>query len=520
MNPPARETDILLTYPRDGLRLFQSMIPIGLVSIGTVLKKAGYHVTIIDFNHYSGDFRRHLKLLRPKIIAIGGTTPSRRGSFLTARIAKETVPDATVIYGGVNATFTAAEVLGGVPAIDYILKGEAELSMLSLCGRLFGGKRSGLDEIPGLCRRSATGVVENRPRRIDDLSVLPIPDRDLLGDFYRLEMEFIGGEADFIMTSRGCPAACNFCSASRMFPGGVRLRPMDPVMTEIEGLCSRRNLAGLKLFDSTFTACRDHVERFCSEVKRFNLKWECEVRADTVDAPLLRLMKESGCYYINVGMETTCARHLRQIAKGITPGQVLDTLAVCGKLGIRSKVFFTFGHSGQTFRECLDDIRFIEDHRDRIDFFAVTVGMRIYPGTRLEKDSREKGLLDRHFSWMRTAKKPVNLLLFEPGDVPLLFQKQLGPFRLLAVLLILLSRRLICTERFLLKMVVENLFGIVWSLRLQFIYTRHRFERLRSGDIQNQLSAVGREEYAQEAVTDCVIKSAGVPGKDSLPYHP
>lgn len=89
MLPSVQPVDVLLTYPKDGLRLFQSLIPIGLVSIGTVLKRAGYRVAIIDFNHYSNDFRRHLQQLHPKIIGIGGTTPSRRGSFLTARLVEE-----------------------------------------------------------------------------------------------------------------------------------------------------------------------------------------------------------------------------------------------------------------------------------------------------------------------------------------------------------------------------------------------------------------------------------------------
>jgi anaerobic magnesium-protoporphyrin IX monomethyl ester cyclase len=469
--------DVLLTYPHDGLRFFQSMMPIGLVSIGTVLKNAGYRVALIDFNHYSNDFQRQVARLSPKVIGIGGTTVSRRGSFLTARLSKKAIPDATVVYGGINATFTATEVLSKIPEIDFILKGEAELSFLRLCDALI--RRGPVDplSIPGLCWRSGEQIMENPPSRIEDLSVLPIPDRNLLGDNYSLEMEFLEGNGDFIMTSRGCPAACNFCSASRMFPGGIRLRQVDSVMAEIEYLRSRKNIAGIKLFDSTFTANRDHVERFCRGVREFGIPWECEIRADTVDESLLRLMKECGCYYINVGMETSHQHHLKHIAKGITPNQVLTALALCRKIGIHSKVFFTFGHMGQTFDECLRDIEFIETNKRSIDFFAVTVGMRIYPGTRLERECRQKGILGDRFSWLKNAQTIKNWWAFEPGDIPVLFQKQLGPFKLFAILALLFWKKLIGTPAFLKRMSIENALGAVRHLNMQFTYSRHKVER-------------------------------------------
>ncbi len=474
----ASEIDVLLTYPKDGFRLFQSMIPIGLVSIGTVLQEAGFKVAVIDFNHYTNDFRRQLQMLRPKVIGIGGTTPSRMGSFLTARLSKQVLPDSTVVYGGINATFTAKEVLEGVPEIDFIIKGEAELSFLSLCSAILTDSHEKIANTPGLCYRKDFKVIENKPQRIQNLSVLPIPNRDLLGNYYNMEMEFIGGCGDFIMTSRGCPAACNFCSASKMFPGGIRLRPMDSVMNEIEYLFSRRNISGLKLFDSTFTANRNHVESFCNHIKQMKIPWECEIRADSVDFDLLKIMKDSGCYYINIGLETSDQSHLNHISKGITSKQVLDVLAICKKLHIHTKVFFTFGHIGQTFNECLKDIRFIERNKSSIDFFAVTAGMRIYPGTRLERECKEKGIMGKDFSWIKSTRKIGNLLLLEPGNIPILFQKQLGALKLMAILLILFCKRLICTERFLWRMFFDNLKSLKDTIRIEIKHTKHKIERI------------------------------------------
>ena len=448
--------DILLIYPADGLRFFQSMVPLGMLSVGTVVKEAGYQVKLLDLNHYRGNLKKDLAFWHPRVIGIGGTTPSRMKSYRIAALAKKILPDTTIVYAGVHATFTAPEVLAKIPAIDYIIMGEGELSFRELCDALI---RTGSDpeKISGLAFRRGSEVVQNPSKRINDLSVLPIPDRDLLEGDYHLDMDFINGTAEPIITSRGCPAMCNFCSASRMFPGGVRYRPMDQVGKEIAYLLERRPFSGLKVFDSTFTAGRDHVLRFCETVRPFNLKWECEIRADTVDYELLTTMKDAGCYYVNMGLESSDDDRLKKIAKGISTDQALQVMADCRRLGILVKVFFTFGHPGQTFAQCKQDIRFIKKHRKSIDFYAVTPGLKVYPGTRLEKEAHDSGFLPPDFSWVTSRPSLKNLLLLETSNTFILFQKQLGALRLLQIVIILLFSGLYSSREFMWRMIKENI---------------------------------------------------------------
>ncbi len=448
--------DVLLIYPADGLRFFQSMVPLGMLSIATVIKEAGYSVRVIDLNHYHGNLRDDLRDWQPRIVGIGGTTPSRVKSFSIARKVKKASPETIVVYGGVNASFTAREVLENIPEIDYIIMGEGELSFRAFCHSVL--RRSGeLYSIAGLAFRSEKGIRLNPAQRILDLSALPFPDRDLLPGDYKLDMDFIPGIAEPLITSRGCPAICNFCSASRMFPGGVRYRPMDQVGQELTYMMERRKFQGLKVFDSTFTAGRDHVLSFCATVKPFNLLWECEIRADTVDFELLKTMKEAGCYYVNMGLESSDADRLKKIAKGISTDQALQVMADCREIGILIKVFFTFGHPGQTFKECKKDIAFIREHRKNIDFYAVTPGLKVYPGTRLEKEARESGFLPPDFSWITSRPSLGNLLLLEPSNTFILFQKGLGPWRLLQIVIILLFSGLYSTPEFMARMIRENL---------------------------------------------------------------
>jgi hypothetical protein len=216
-------------------------------------------------------------------------------------------------------------------------------------------------------------------------------------------------------------------------------------------------IEGFKVFDSTFTSDRDHVLKFCEMIKPFNKQWECEIRADTVDKGLLKIMKEAGCYYVNMGLESADENRLKKISKGISTYQALQVMADCRELGILVKVFFTFGHPGQTFSECMEDVRFIRKNRKSIDFYAVTPGLRIYPGTRLEKEAREIGFLPSDFSWITSRPSVKNFLFLEFNNTFILFQKQLGALRLLWITLILFFSGLYSSREFMGRMLKENL---------------------------------------------------------------
>lgn len=477
MNPHTSEFDILLTYPAEKLQTFDSMIPMGIASVAGNLEANGYRVKIIDFNYYKGDFRRDLRRWNPKLLGIGGTTPTRRGSFLTARLAKEILPNLPVAYGGPHASFTANDTLTNVPEIDFVLKGEGEHSFLALADSLTGRRPIETKNIAGLCFREGPQVIENRPIRIDDLDALPMPARHLFGPNYHLSIDFFNYEADFLMTSRGCPAACAFCAASRMFPGGVRCRSAENIAVEIEAILSQRPVKALKLFDSTFTSSRAHVESFCNMIRRFDLKWECEARADTLDRDLLAIMKDAGCVYINIGLETANASIMRSIAKNVSVAQVDSCLKWCRGLDIKTKLFMIFGHLGQTFEQCIEDVRFIRSRKHLVDFYATTIGMRIFPGTQVERRAKARGLMPADFSWVKYKPPLRNWVLMEAGDVFILEQPGLGILQLARIIPMLGAQRTIASGGYIFKMVLKNAVLLLMGLSARFRYMRHKLAR-------------------------------------------
>jgi anaerobic magnesium-protoporphyrin IX monomethyl ester cyclase len=472
------EIDVLLTYPSDPVRLFDSLVPLGIASIAAVLEAHGYNVKVLDFNHYHGDFRRDLKWWNPKIVGIGGTTATRKEGFLTARLTKETLPSVPVVFGGVHATFTAADTLCHVPEIDFIMKGEGEYSFLNLCDQLIKNPGAAISTLAGVCYRSDNGIVENPPVRIENLDDLPLPARHLFNGKYDLTLDFFKLSAEFIMTSRGCPACCTFCSASRMFPGGVRYRSMEHIRRELDEILREKHVPALKLFDSTFTSSPEHVAAFCDLIRPYGLSWECEVRADTVDHSMLLRMKQAGCVYINVGLETASRHLLARTAKNISTEQVEACLEWCREIGIKTKLFMIFGHPGQTFDECMADISYIKEHKKMIDFFATTVGMRVYPGTALEASLKKNNLIPKDFSWARYKAPLKNWLLFEPGDVLILDQPGLNFFALLAVIILLAKQMTITSGPYILKMLALNTRVYGYRLFLSALHLRQRVTRL------------------------------------------
>ncbi len=449
--------DVVLIYPSENINAFYYMIPLGLASIAAVLRDNGISIKALDLNFYKGDLYNDLKKWNPKLIGIGGTTGTRKRSFKIALQCKSALPTIPVVYGGIHATFTAEDTLRNIPAIDYIIKGEGEFSFLKLFNSISNRSEIQISEISGISFREEEKIIHNKAKRIDNIDLLPIPARDIFDGKYRIKLDYLGLEADFIVTSRGCPFSCNFCAASRMFPGGVRYRTMPNIKKEIDYILSNEKIQAIKLFDSTFTASKEHVLAFCELISEYELFWECEIRVDTVDFELLKIMRDAGCRYVDIGFETTNKKILSSIFKTITVNQVEDVLSWCRELDIKTKVFFTFGHLGQEYENCLEDVDYIKDNKKSISFFATTVGLRIYPGTQLEIQAKEAGLIPLDFSWANYKPNPLRYLLFEFEDQLILIQKKLGYFDLSKIIWKLVINGTVGSSNFILELLAINL---------------------------------------------------------------
>jgi radical SAM superfamily enzyme YgiQ (UPF0313 family) len=360
-------------------------------------------------------------------VGISGTTCSRFESFKIAHIVKEISPRITTVYGGCHAAFTAEDTLLHIKEIDYIVHGEGEVTLLELVKFILRGEGS-LEEIKGISYRARDQIVSNAPReRIMNLDDIPYSRHLLEMDKYDMKLDFLNIPATSIMTSRGCFRNCYFCSASAIYGGIYTRRSAKHVVDEIQYCIDEFGVRGIKFFDSALTLNKEHVLSLGRELKNRNLSlpWECYITVDTVDKSLLGFMKDAGCYYVNFGVEAVTENVLATINKRITLEQVTNVFKWCKELDIKTKVFFSFGHVGQSWEDAFQTIAFIEKNLEYISSPGIIPAMRIYPGTRLEKYAKDNGLLPKTFSWSGSFEN-IETERITTDNVPIVLQPALG----------------------------------------------------------------------------------------------
>ena len=422
-------SDILLLHPAEHGRTFGGMPPLGMTSITSYLRSKNISTAFVDLQISDLGIEELLQNNKPQVVGIGGTSHTRFESFSLARRIKKFDPAIKIMYGGPHATFTAGNTLKSVPEIDFIVRGEGETATLELAAELLR-RNPDVRAIRGISCRENDAVVHHRDsERIEDLDILPFPYRDPDAlQKYDLLLDFLKVPAASIISSRGCPVNCSFCSASAMFGTRLTLRSAKNVVDEIEILLKEHGYQGVKFFDSTLTLHKDHVEAICAEIRRRNLvfPWECEIRVNGVSFDLLQTMKKAGCYYVDFGIESASPEVLKGMHKGITIEQAERVLHWTKEIGLFTKVFFTFGHIGETLEDAVKTVQFMERYAKYIDFIATGLGVRIYPGTEVEQSALAQNLLPKDFSWEQPYLDEKIESLGNDPIIPIVIQSGFG----------------------------------------------------------------------------------------------
>jgi len=427
--------DVIGVYPYGvDLGIPDRTPPLGLAWMGATLERAGFGVAMYDQQVATEDFDAYVAAARPRLALLGGTSHGRFVAFDYARRLKAFDPAITVVYGGPHASFTARETLSRVAEIDVVGHGEGEFTAVELAEWKVkgGGRPEDLARVNGITYRAPDGALLTTPprERLADLDSLPLPARHLFPMArYRLVMDVLALPGTIIMTSRGCPIECAFCSESHFFGLKYYTRGAANIGDEVEQLVSRYGVRGLVIFDSTFSLRRRHVEAFCDELerRRLVLPWQCQIRAGSVDKELLARMQRAGCYTVCFGVESGDQRVLDRISKGIRLDQVVQLMRWAEDLGLYTKVSFSLGHPEETMAEARRTNRFIRKYARYMTFRGYNPGVRVYPGTAVEAFARARGLLPAGFDWAAPYENRENLKLFKLADnVPLLLQPQLG----------------------------------------------------------------------------------------------
>ncbi|MFH1575556.1 MAG: radical SAM protein [Candidatus Nealsonbacteria bacterium] len=405
---------IVLVFPPNIYQTKQSMPPLGLAWIAAVLRENGFKdVSIIDSiaNRYSNEeVIGLLKEKNPDIIGISFGTQIRFNAFDLARLIKKNFPNVVLVAGGPHPTLTCEDTLKNIPEIDIICRGEGEYSFLNLV-KVIDEKR-GLAGVRGVSFKDGSGkIIHNAPEPlIENLDTLPFPARDLLQmEKYDQRTSLSKKRCTNIMSSRGCPYFCVFCSVSEQWGHRIRYRSAKNVVDEIEHVLKTYPfLEAVRFFDDVFTMDKARVLEICRLIKERNLNivWECEARANTMDEQMAQAMREAGCEFIDLGVESGSDRILKNIKKSITVKQVIAAAMAIKKAGIGLKIFIMHSLPGETYEDIKKTVFLSRYLCHKIKADGATQGIAVvYPGTELEKIAKEIGTLSRDFSWSKNYRR-------------------------------------------------------------------------------------------------------------------
>jgi anaerobic magnesium-protoporphyrin IX monomethyl ester cyclase len=372
---------VLLAYkshPEGAGDPFTSLVPVGLLSLDAVLRTLGHEVTLANFSGLAwNQVRQILKKLRPDVAGISQFTHNRSDSLMLARLAKELDPGCFVLLGGPHATHACLEMLAAHPALDAVVLGEGEETTKELLDVLAAG--GSLSGVAGIAYREGGEVLKSAPRPpISDLDALPIAGAQVgasIGVDYRRQLEFV-------ITSRGCPASCLFCSSPLFWGRGVRFRSPRSVVEEIRLLRDRYGLVYFSFRDDTFTADRDRVLEICRllEAEKLRILWNCQSRVTAVDEEMLIAMKRAGCECIQFGVESGSPGMLKALGKRIVPADVERAAAAVRRVGINLSVYLITGIPGEGETDLQETVQLIGRIRPQDGQVSPLV---YYPGTQL-----------------------------------------------------------------------------------------------------------------------------------------
>jgi len=366
--------------------------PTNLALLGAYIREKGhYEPHILDLEIYEQNtpdqIRDRILSINAKYVGFTALSPRFPTILRVCQDIKKERKDLTTIVGG--PPISGRPELCKYEGIDYGIVGEGEEAFLDLLDNLTseGDGKS----IKNVVYRQNGGV--NKPEKrefIKDLNSLPFPAWDLLNlQEYPDPMFFKGSHAG-VFTTRGCPWDCSFCASGVTWERKLRYRSVDNVIEELKEL-TRRGINNIYFYDDQFAVPERRALDLCSKVAELGIKYQAQIRADSITSNVARALKESGCVSAAIGIESGNENILEQTHKHETKDQMRRAVNLLKGEGIPVLTSFILGLPGddeKTIRETIDFAKELDT--DDMKFMLLTP----LPGTEVYDLAIAKGLLN------------------------------------------------------------------------------------------------------------------------------
>lgn len=356
--------------------------PLGIGYIASFLDSLGHEVRVLeidsvselfeDYNHIADDY---------EVIGISVMTCSYPMSIKIADWFKLQNPSIAVVLGGHHVSAVKEAVFSDSEAIDFVIFGEGEHAFSELLQNLEGG--GDFASIKGLIWKDSGNVVSNPGRElITELDSLPFPCKKIedIGR-YRLHSYIdFGKKSATMITSRGCPFKCLYCSSHLTMGTKYRVRSVENIVDEVKYLVEVHRVDHIVFEDDAFTLKRDRVLALCEEFKKIkNMPtWYCLSKVESMDYELAVAMRKANCRMIAFGVESGNQEILKKVGKTFKLDQGIRVLNECRRAGLNTLCTFIVGFPFDTDKTMRETYEFALKLNPTIAiFFPLTP----YPGT-------------------------------------------------------------------------------------------------------------------------------------------
>jgi radical SAM superfamily enzyme YgiQ (UPF0313 family) len=399
MSKSKNPTEILFVVPPfeyKNIKTVSAVCPhLGVISLAAVLEQKGYSVKVLDAQALKLTFNQVISIIRkinPKIVGITSVT----AEFIQAkRLCKaiKAINNITTIVGGPHPTVMPQSC--DLDEIDYIVLGEGEETIKELVDLIMKKSKQRADRIAGIGYRKNNKLHINNPRPlIENLDELPFPAYHLLPiNKYKNYAAFDDGRNfTTLITSRGCPFKCIYCTSSKVFGHRWRTMSAQKVFEWISVLYNKYNIRNIYFQDDEFTINKNRVVEFCKLLikNKYDLKWGCLSRVSDIGEELISFMAKAGCKEIAYGVETGYKEGLIKIRKGITLEQVRKAVFLTNKYKITAGVSFIMGFPWETKEHLKKTIKFAKSLPADMIYFQTLIP---YPETEVYDVIKNEGLL-------------------------------------------------------------------------------------------------------------------------------
>jgi anaerobic magnesium-protoporphyrin IX monomethyl ester cyclase len=425
--------------------------PLGLGYVASYLEKHGFEVRIIDAFVEGWDvedvvrtdrlrvglpfdeIERRVRAYQPDLVGVSSMfTVQSRNAHAIYELVKRVDPEIVTVAGGNHATATAAESLND-HNLDFVILGEGEVALVDLIRVLdAGGPLAGTKALA--YRDGDRAVVSPDRNFIDDLDELPFPARHLLPmeKYIKAGLSHGGylrrGRYTPVLTSRGCPAKCTFCSISIVSGRKYRFRSPQNVVEELQQVIRDYGIEEVLFEDDNLTLNIPRAEKLFDAMIEADLGliWNTPngVAAFALTPTLIEKMKRAGCYRINLAIESGNEDVLRNIIKKpLKLERVAPLVQHVRKVGIEVGAFLVVGMPGETLAQVRDSFRFVKN----LKIFTPHVSIATpYPGTEMYELCVEKGYLVPGFSYDNLSIQYANIRTpdWTPQELEAVFERE------------------------------------------------------------------------------------------------